>query len=184
MMPVAAAGILLLLGSGVLYVVYRICFRQFRPGYADERIEYYTPSGEAYEPYREVIEKGIMADCGFSSPREILCSVMDRLKLPSRLMYPVAKLAAQLYGGFHLEEASAVESLRNSTIPVLLIHGEGDDVVPSWMSVKCHEVCASDCELLLVPGIGHGMAYCHGANEYEAAVERFLLKTLGIRPLL
>ncbi|MBO5353645.1 MAG: alpha/beta hydrolase [Lachnospiraceae bacterium] len=317
MMPVLLAGIPVLLGLLALYVVYRICFWQFRPGYTEERVEYYTPSGEAYEPYREVIEKGIhavmdakeyemvevisqdglklsgryyhrkegaplvifmhgykgnfyrdgngifsfsrrygfnvllvhqrahgcsegktitfgikerydcktwaeyaagrfgadqkilisglsmgaatvmmaadvglpeqvkgiMADCGFSSPKEILCSVMERLKLPSKLMYPMAKLAARLYGGFDLEEASAVESLRNCTVPVLLIHGEGDDFVPSWMSVKCREACASDCRLLLVPGIGHGMSYCHGPREYEAEMERFFLKTLGVRPI-
>ena len=128
--------------------------------------------------------KGIMADCGFSSPKEIICSVMDSLKLSSKLLYPLAKLGAKWYGGFDLEEASAVESLKNSRLPVLLIHGEGDDYVPSWMSVRCHEVCVSDCELLIVPGFGHGMSYCHGPREYEAALDRFFEKTLGAKPLV
>lgn len=317
MIVVAVAGISLLLFLLVLYIIYGICFREFRPKQTDERVEYYVPSGKAYEPYKEVIEtgirnvidakeyetaeitsydglklvgryyhrkdgapliifmhgykgnffrdgngifiyskkygfnvllahqrahglsegktitfgikerydckawteyavkrfgtdqkillgglsmgaatvmmaadvglpenvKGIMADCGFSSPKEILCSVMESIKMPSKVMYPLAKLAARVYGGFHLEEASAVESLKHCKIPVLLIHGEGDDYVPSWMSVKCHEVCASGCELLIVPGFGHGMSYCHGPKEYEAAMDRFFEKTLGAQPI-
>lgn len=123
--------------------------------------------------------KGIMTDCGFSSPKEILCSVMDSIKLPSKALYPLAKLGAKWFGGFDLEEASAVESLKKCKIPVLLIHGEGDDFVPSWMSVKCHEVCVSDKTLLIVPGVGHGMSYCHGPKEYERAMDEFFEKTLG-----
>ena len=313
MILVVIAGILAVLWLIALYVIYRICFLQFRSAHQEEKAEYYAPYGEVYEPYRDVIEKGIrqvieakeyeqveiisydglrlagryyhrkegaplvifmhgykgnfyrdgngifilskrygfnillvhqrahgrsegrsitfgikerydckawaeyavrrfgteqkillsglsmgaatvmmaadtglpenvkgiMADCGFSSPKEILCDVMKSRKMPSKLLYPMAKQAAKIYGGFGLEEASAVESLKRSRIPVLLIHGEGDDFVPSYMSVKCHEVCASECELLLVPGIGHGMSYCHGPKEYEAAVDRFFYKTLG-----
>ncbi len=308
------AGILILLFLISVYVIYRICFGAFRPKWEGEKVEYYAPVGEAYEPFKEVIEtgirtvmdardfepveinsvdglklrgryyhrndgaplvifmhgykgnfyrdgngiftyskkfgfnvllvyqrsqglsegksitfgimerqdckswveyainrfgsdqkilisgismggatvmmaadvglpdnvKGIMSDCGFSSPKEILCSVMDSLKLPSKLLYPLAKLGAKWFGGFDLEETSAVESLKNSKIPVLLIHGEGDDFVPCWMSKKCHEVCVSDKELLIVPGFGHGMSYCYKPKEYEKAMDKFFEKTLGV----
>ena len=127
--------------------------------------------------------KGIMADCGYSSPKEILCSVMKGLHYPVKLMYPLARLSGKLFGHFDVEEASAVESLKNATVPVLFIHGEGDDFVPTYMSVDCHKVCSSEKELLLIPEAGHGMAYCYGPKEYEAAVDRFFVKTLGATPI-
>jgi len=128
--------------------------------------------------------KGIMTDCGFTSPKEILCSVMDSLKLPSKVFYPLAKLGAKWFGGVELEEASAVESMKHCKIPVLFIHGEEDDFVPCWMSRKCYEVCAAEKELLIVPGVGHGMSYCYGPKEYEAAIDRFFERTLEAKPLV
>lgn len=122
---------------------------------------------------------GIMADCGFSSPKEILCSVMKGLKLPAKLIYPVARLGARLFGGVDLEESSAVESIKHCKIPVLLLHGEADNFVPCYMSRMCHEACSSEVELLTVPGAGHGMSYCLDAPAYEAAVDRLFMKSFG-----
>lgn len=122
---------------------------------------------------------GIMADCGFSSPKEILCSVMKSLKLPEKLVYPIARFGARLFGGVDLEEASAVESVKHCKIPVLLLHGEADNFVPCHMSRMCHEACASEAEILTVPGAGHGMSYCLDAAAYEAAVDRLFVKAFG-----
>ena len=122
---------------------------------------------------------GIMADCGFSSPKEIICSVMKSIQLPAGLLYPLVKLGARLFGGVDLEEASAVESVKNCKIPVLLFHGEADTFVPCYMSRMCEEACASETELLTVPGAGHGMSYCLKAEEYEAAVDRLFVKAFG-----
>lgn len=122
---------------------------------------------------------GIMADCGFSSPKEILCSVMKSLKLPVKVVYLMAKLGARLFGGVNLEEASAVESVKKCKIPVLLLHGEADTFVPCYMSRMCHEACASEVELLTVPGAGHGMSYCLDAAAYEEAVDRLFVKAFG-----
>lgn len=125
--------------------------------------------------------KGIMSDCGFTSPKEIICAVMDSLKLPSKVLYPLAKLGARWFGGFDLEETSAVESLKKCKIPVLFIHNEGDDFVPCRMSEKCHEACASgEKKFLLVQGVGHGMSYCLEPKEYEKAMDEFFEKTLSV----
>ena len=123
--------------------------------------------------------KGIMADCGYSSPKEILISVMKSMKLPAKLLYPLARWSAKIFGHFNLEESSAVESMKHCKVPVLLIHGEADDFVPCSMSIACKEACVSEVELVTVAGAGHGMSYCFDAKAYEDAVERFFRKTLN-----
>ena len=128
--------------------------------------------------------KGILADCGFSSPKEILCAVADSLRYPSKLLYPLAKLGAEWFGHFDVEEASALESMKNCNIPILFIHNEGDDFVPFWMSKKCYEACTSpDKKFVVVQGVGHGLSYCLEPEKYQAAMDEFFGKTLGIKSI-
>lgn len=51
---------------------------------------------------------GVIADCGYTSPKEIICKVAVDMKLPSRLLYPLVRLGARLFAGFDPNECSAV----------------------------------------------------------------------------
>jgi hypothetical protein len=46
---------------------------------------------------------GVLADCGYSNAKEIICSVIRSMKLPPKLLYPFVKLGAKLYGKFDLD---------------------------------------------------------------------------------
>lgn len=122
--------------------------------------------------------KGIIADCGYSSPKAIVRKVARDKKLPVRALYPLARLGAWLAGGFDLEESSAVESLRNCRIPVLFIHGEDDRFVPCEMSRENYEACASEKTLFTVPGAGHTLCYMVDTEGYKRTVRGFL-KQIG-----
>lgn len=122
--------------------------------------------------------RGVMADCGFSSPKEILQEVIKQMKFPLRITYFFVRMSARIYGHFDPEEASAVEALKNAKVPVLIIHGDDDRFVPSRMSRDNYEACASAKEILIVPGAGHGLSYCVDAKAYEKAVEDFMDRVL------
>ena len=109
---------------------------------------------------------GIIADCGYTSPREIICKVIRQIGLPAKIMYPFVKLGAKIYGRFDLEEASAVEALKKCRVPVFFAHGEPDDFVPCAMSQTNYEACAAPKKLLTVPGAGHGLSYIIAPQEY------------------
>lgn len=128
--------------------------------------------------------KGILADCGFSSPKEIICSVMESLKLPPKFLYPLVKLGAKWFGRFDPEEASALESMKHCNIPILFIHNEGDNFVPFWMSKKCYDVCSSaEKQFVEVQGKGHGLSWCLEPSKYQTAMDEFFKKTLEAGPL-
>ncbi len=116
---------------------------------------------------------GVLADCGYSSAKEIIIKVMHDLKLPAKLLYPFIKLGARLYGRFDLEEMPPCEALKNSSIPVIFIHGESDDFVPCDMSIKNYELCSSKKQLVTVPGAGHGLAYIQDPEKYLTALNDF-----------
>ena len=102
---------------------------------------------------------GILADCGFSTPRDIIREVIRQMGLPAGLSYPFVKLGARLYGHFDLEETSALEMAARCKVPVIFFHGEADDFVPCAMSRQLYEACASRKRLVTVPGAAHGLSY-------------------------
>ena len=116
---------------------------------------------------------GVIADCGFSSAKDIIRKVIRDMKLPPALGYPFVKLGAYLFGGFRLEEKSAVEAMRRCRIPVFFIHGTGDRFVPYEMSRQCYEACAAPKFLFTVPDAGHGLGYLKDQEGYVRELIRF-----------
>ena len=116
---------------------------------------------------------GILADCGFTSAREIIYTVVRKMGLPPALSYPFVKLGAKLFGHFDLEEVDALRSVQNCTVPVIFFHGEADDYVPCDMSRRNYEACASRKKLVLVPGAGHGLSYPIAPALYLESLREF-----------
>ena len=116
---------------------------------------------------------GILADCGYSSPKAIIQTVIRRMGLPPRLSYPFVKLAARIFGGFDLEETSPVEAVKRCTVPVIFFHGQEDDFVPCDMSREIYEACASRKRLVTVPGAGHGLSFPVDRKRYLKEVADF-----------
>ncbi len=117
---------------------------------------------------------GVLADCGFHSGKDVICSVADSMHLPSRLLFPFVKLGAKVFGHFDLEELTAVESVRNCKIPVLFFHGEEDDYVPSFMSRINYDACGCENKrLIIVPGAGHGLSFPLDQDGYIAQMKQF-----------
>lgn len=117
---------------------------------------------------------GIIADCPYSSPGEIIRKVSADVKLPPILSYPFVVIGALVFGRFRLWEASAVEAVRHTQIPIMLIHGDDDRFVPCEMSKKIYAACRGDAELLIVPGAGHALSYFTDTALYEKTVHYFL----------
>lgn len=116
---------------------------------------------------------GVLADCGYSSPKDIIKKVIRDMKLPADLAYPFVKLGARIFGHFDLDETSPVEALKNSKVPVILIHGQDDDFVPCYMSQQCYDACSSKKQLVTVPDAGHGLSYPTDPEGYLQALREF-----------
>ncbi len=110
--------------------------------------------------------KYILADCGYTSPREIICKVIRDMRLPDRLLYPFVKLGARLYGHFDLEETSPMDAIQRCRVPVIFVHGDTDDFVPCDMSRVLYDACPTEKRLIIVPGAGHGLCYPVAPESY------------------
>lgn len=116
---------------------------------------------------------GVLADCGFSSAKEIMYSVIRQMGFPPKLAYPFVKLAARIYGKFDLEEVDALRAIKKCTVPVIFYHGETDDYVPCEMSRACYEACTSRKQLVTIPGAGHGLSYPIAPELYRSTLREF-----------
>ena len=116
---------------------------------------------------------GILADCGYSSQREIMEKIAGEMGFPAKLCYPFIRLAARIFGGFDLEEYSALEAMKSCKVPVIFFHGDADNFVPWEMSQKNFDACAAAKKLVLVPRAGHGLGYLVEPEEYLQALRDF-----------
>lgn len=109
---------------------------------------------------------GILADCGYSSAKEIIYRVIGQMGLPPKLSYPFVKLGAKLFARFDLDETSPIEAVKACRLPVIFFHGEDDDFVPCDMSRAVFDACASRKRLVTIPGAGHGLSYAVDPERY------------------
>lgn len=116
---------------------------------------------------------GVLADCGYTSAKDIIQVVIKDMGLPPKLSYPFVKLGARLYGGFDLEEVSPCEEIKKATVPVIFFHGEDDAFVPCYMSKINYDACPTRKALVTIPGAGHGLSYPVAKEPYLAAMREF-----------
>lgn len=119
--------------------------------------------------------KGIIADCGFTSPKEILAKVFrEVIHLPAGPTLFVTDLVARLVAGFSLSEKDTRKSLRGNRLPVLMVHGMNDSFVPCWMTEEGYAACVGQKEMFLVDGAEHGVSFLVERQRYTELVLAFL----------
>lgn len=117
---------------------------------------------------------GVLADCGYTSTKDIVKKVMSDMKLPANLLYPFARLGAMIFGGFDPDASSPIESMKKCRLPVIFFHGDADYFVPCYMSEENYNACAAEHKrLVIIPGAAHGLAFPVDREKYLAELEDF-----------
>lgn len=119
--------------------------------------------------------KGIISDCGFTSPKEVFTHVLKHMiHLPAFPMIPLADRMNRKLAGYGLDQCNAAEEVRKAKVPILLIHGSGDTFVPCSMCETIYENCASPKQKLIVEGAAHAESYYKDKTAYESALNQFI----------
>ena len=121
--------------------------------------------------------KGIIADCPYSNQKALFKAVMREMKLPADLLYPLLRLSARVFGGFDPEAASAEEAAAGAKVPILLIHGEEDKLVPCEMSRRIAAANPERISLHTFPGADHAMSFIIDEKRYVRLLNDFLKQT-------
>lgn len=118
--------------------------------------------------------KGIISDCGFTSPKEVFTHVLKSMyHLPSFPIIPAANLVNKKLAGYGMDECNAKREVAKAKVPILFIHGSKDTFVPVCMCYELYECCSSSKKILIVEGAAHGESYFKNMEAYEAALDEF-----------
>ena len=118
--------------------------------------------------------KGVLADCGFTSPYEMLYEVGSKsLRMREHPDMDYVNLIVKIRAHFGIREYSTLESMKKTKLPIFFVHGLEDDFVPCHMTRQAYEACVSRKELLLVEGAGHVRSFYYDNENYRRRVEQF-----------
>ena len=123
--------------------------------------------------------KGIIADSGYTSPKEIICSVIKDKGYPPKQVYPLIRLGARLFGHFDPSSASANMAMSACTLPALFIHGTGDDFVPFAMGEANYNAAKGPKLFVRAEGAPHVMGYLYDKEQYLEKMNEFYRIALG-----
>ncbi len=124
--------------------------------------------------------RGLIVDCGFTSPKEIIAEVYRRIvHLPAGPVMWAADLFARLFAGFSLYEKDTRKALAHNRLPILMVHGREDGFVPCMMTEQGYDACVGEKKLFIVEGADHGLSFVKAPEEYKRLVTAFIDKHVG-----
>lgn len=126
--------------------------------------------------------KAIVEDCGYSSvAKELGHQMKSMYKLPQYPLLPLVSFVTKIKAGYWLEEANPKKQVQKSQTPILFIHGDEDDFVPTRMAYEVYHAANAPKELYIVPGAAHAYGYVTDKEEYRFRIKRFLEKHMDTK---
>ncbi len=121
--------------------------------------------------------KLIIEDCGYSSVWDQFShNLREFYNLPRFPVMHAASAMTKLRAGYGFKEASALEQLKKSKLPILFIHGDKDDFVPFEMLERLYEAAPGEKEKLIVEGASHGVSSVTNPELYWKTIDDFMKK--------
>lgn len=118
--------------------------------------------------------KGIVSDCGFTSPKEVFTHVLNNMyHLPAFPAIQGADLINKKLAGYGMDECNAKNEVKKAKVPILFIHGSEDTFVPCSMCHEIYDNCSSPKRKLIVEGAAHAESYYKDMAAYEKALDEF-----------
>lgn len=119
-------------------------------------------------------------DCGYTSVwNEFEYQLKKIFNLKSFPLLNIASLVTKIRAGYFLSEASSMKQLQKSKIPILFIHGNRDDFVPSYMVKENYASKNGKKELLIVEGAEHANSSKVAPTLYWNTIDQFINKYIN-----
>jgi fermentation-respiration switch protein FrsA (DUF1100 family) len=119
--------------------------------------------------------KAIVDDCGYTS-------VWDEFTDEARYLFHIsqfpilytASAISKIRAGYSFQEASAIEQVKKTNIPIFFIHGSEDNFVNTDMVYSLYDACPTQKDIYVVEGAGHGQSLYLDPDLYFEKVFSFI----------
>lgn len=111
--------------------------------------------------------RAILSDCSFSSIRDEFSAVCKHMAgFEPKLILNTAYWWYKKKNGHSVDEFTPLKAVAKAKYPVLFVHGRDDRFIPATQGENLFEACASDKEMLIVPGAGHAASFAIDEKGY------------------
>jgi len=119
--------------------------------------------------------KCIIDDCGYTSVKDEFTYQIKQLmpKLPTKPVIFATNILNKTVAKYNFSEASALNQVKKTKVPIFFIHGSEDNYTPTEMAHQLYDACPSDKELWIAKGATHGRSYDVNPHEYIARITKF-----------
>ena len=128
------------------------------------------------EPMPECVKTiKFIEDCGYTSVwDEFSYELDDQFGLPAFPLLYTTSLLCKIRYGWSFQEAAPIEQVKKSRYPMLFIHGDNDDFVPSRMVYPLHKAKQGHKDIWITKGVEHAKSYSDYPKEYTLTVQKFI----------
>lgn len=124
---------------------------------------------------------GYIEDCGYTSVWDIFASELDkRFSLPTFPILNLSSMVASLKAGYDFKSSSSVEQVKKCKNPMMFIHGNSDDFVPTSMVYELYDIANCKKEMYIVKKAGHAEAKDCDVDAYWNKVFSFIDKNINL----
>ncbi len=121
--------------------------------------------------------KFIVCDSGYTSAKELLTASGD-IKIP--WFFGALNALNRLIAKYDLRDTDVRPAVRNTSVPMLFVHGTDDPTVPPEMGRELYGICSAPTkELLLVDGARHVESVYRDPDAYMKALDSFLKRCIA-----
>lgn len=114
-------------------------------------------------------------DCGYTSAwDEFEGELAKQFSLPAFPLLHLTSFLCDAMYGWNFTEASALKQVVKCPKPMLFIHGDTDDFVPTWMVHPLYEAHRGEKQLWITEGVEHAFSYRQYPEEYIDLVKDFI----------
>ncbi len=114
-------------------------------------------------------------DCGFDNAYKQLAHVYHKSKFSNKTIFWIFYSFTKQAKAFDLKKVDAGQALKNCKIPMLFIHGDKDDFVPTAMlSNLSSQLPETRREVYVAQDSAHVQSYTNNRQKYERLVHDFL----------
>ncbi len=118
--------------------------------------------------------KGIIADCGFTTPYEMVKIFARKvMRIEESVILEGINRVCKRVAGYSFKEGSTLSAMRKCKIPVFFVHGTRDNFVPAEMTKRNYEACGAKKHLLFVEGADHVQSFLVNPKLYLRELDEF-----------
>jgi hypothetical protein len=121
-----------------------------------------------------------ISDCSYTSAiEEFSYQIKSLFHLPPFPIINIFNIIVKIRAGYSLKDVDALNQLKKSKIPMLIIHGDKDTFVPPYMAQKLYEVNPQNKKILIVEGAGHGESCVANSKLYWDTICDFIKNNIN-----